>query len=666
MENTLRHAIHFAFGVVLFIGPVAKLEAADAVVGNGLPASCTEAALDTAVAGLNSGGGTMTFNCGGPATIYITSEKFFDSEGVAFVIDGAGLITLSGQDATRIIQHRGGTLSLRNITLQNGRASGAEDFASGGAIRSDRLFGEIVLNLLNVTFRNNESNLTGTPPLPFHPFDYGGAAVFARSGTLSVTNCLFTNNTANNSSGGAIHGRSSTINVSGTTFLTNASNLGGFGGAMYTDGLSPNGGNGTLRVASSTFTGNTAYNIGGAFYNYLHDATEWVTFDTVVFQGNQVVESSGTTFLGNLAQGGAGVVDGGNLVVLGSTFSGNSARSSTGPGSGGGLGLTNNSSISITNSTFSANQAIGVFPNNTNASGGGLVIYGNATPFQIRNSTITLNTAGWTGGGIQSTTSGVLTNTIVANNTAANQFNIARQCSAQLINGGGVIHFPNIIGAQNAQNPYCASGALVVNPNLQPLATNGGYSSTHALLAGSAAINVGSCVPGVTTDQRGVTRPSGACDIGAFEFTATAAPEIVYRLRHAAIGAYLFTIFPSERDSAQASFGYLYEGICCKWYGATAADGRTPLYRLFSASAGEYFFTIYASERDSAVANFGYIYEGVAAYAHPGAAAPAPTEWHRLRFGNKHFYTAYAAERDAAVAIGYIYEGVSAFLPPPS
>ncbi len=143
-------------------------------------------------------------------------------------------------------------------------------------------------------------------------------------------------------------------------------------------------------------------------------------------------------------------------------------------------------------------------------------------------------------------------------------------------------------------------------------------------------------------------------------------PATVYRLRHPSIGAYLFTVYPAERDSAQLQYGYVFEGNCCKWFVSNSADGRVPLYRLFSSNAGEYFFTIYASERDSAVAQFGYVFEGVAAYCHPASTPVAPTPWYRLRFGNKHLYTIYAGERDSAVnQYGYTYEGVSCFLPPP-
>ena len=65
------------------------------------------------------------------------------------------------------------------------------------------------------------------------------------------------------------------------------------------------------------------------------------------------------------------------------------------------------------------------------------------------------------------------------------------------------------------------------NPDLGPLADNGGPTFTHALLAGSPAIDTASddCPPPIT-DQRGVTRPQGpACDIGAYELAAEGEPK---------------------------------------------------------------------------------------------------------------------------------------------
>jgi hypothetical protein len=60
------------------------------------------------------------------------------------------------------------------------------------------------------------------------------------------------------------------------------------------------------------------------------------------------------------------------------------------------------------------------------------------------------------------------------------------------------------------------------DPLIGPLADNGGPTHTHALLAGSPALDAGTCTDHlgstVTHDQRGVARPQAlACDIGAFE-----------------------------------------------------------------------------------------------------------------------------------------------------
>jgi hypothetical protein len=55
-----------------------------------------------------------------------------------------------------------------------------------------------------------------------------------------------------------------------------------------------------------------------------------------------------------------------------------------------------------------------------------------------------------------------------------------------------------------------------INPQLGTLTDNGGNTLTHTLLAGSPAIDNGTCE--FDTDQRGYSRPAGTtCDIGAFE-----------------------------------------------------------------------------------------------------------------------------------------------------
>src|SRR5439155_6274327 len=65
------------------------------------------------------------------------------------------------------------------------------------------------------------------------------------------------------------------------------------------------------------------------------------------------------------------------------------------------------------------------------------------------------------------------------------------------------------------------------DPLLGPLQDNGGATQTHALLAGSPAIDAGDNNGCPGTDQRGIARPVDAnsdgvaiCDIGAFEAPA--------------------------------------------------------------------------------------------------------------------------------------------------
>jgi hypothetical protein len=141
----------------------------------------------------------------------------------------------------------------------------------------------------------------------------------------------------------------------------------------------------------------------------------------------------------------------------------------------------------------------------------------------VTNSTISGNTAFAEIGGIygspNTTATTTLENTIVAKNVQGR----GADCAGTITDGGYNLDSGTTCGFSTTNNSL--SG--VVDPKLGPLADNGGPTKTHALLAGSPAIDKGNSF-GATTDQRGVSRPQGAAsDIGAFESESTVIEDTV-------------------------------------------------------------------------------------------------------------------------------------------
>lgn len=213
-------------------------------------------------------------------------------------------------------------------------------------------------------------------------------------------------------------------------------------------------------------------------------------------------ETTQTGFGGGLYTDG----DGSSLTLTQSTLSGNIAA-------GGGGGIADGGLMRVSDSTISGNRSLADF-------GGGLYVFAN-TDAVLTNVTITGNTAALKGGGIfaeGSPFTGVnhpdLHDSIIAGNTASSE----RDCSGAVSSGGY-----NLLGDgfdcidfTAAHHDLVGTTAVPLDPRLGPLTgNNGGPTPTHALLAGSPAINAGNAC--TAADQRGQTRPAAGCDIGAFE-----------------------------------------------------------------------------------------------------------------------------------------------------
>jgi hypothetical protein len=281
------------------------------VIGSGTPASCTFAALNTAV----SKGGVITFNCGAdPVTIPITATMTLPINKNT-VIDGGNKVTLDGGHAVQILNFPGtdfqvntNGLTLQHLSLINGKTTPKQaiptapapcsqgyDDGEGGALYM--LDGNLLV--VDCIFTGNQAAQLGP--------DTGGGAIYiegskkgavivgstftnnsgANAGAigalfaeLDIYNSLFQNNTAtghdandndasmcsaiNNSqneigsggNGGAIYGDGNSFNITlcGDAVLNNAAGVNAFGGGLFftSDDMM-----GILSITDTTMTGNT-------------------------------------------------------------------------------------------------------------------------------------------------------------------------------------------------------------------------------------------------------------------------------------------------------------------------------------------------------------------------------------------------------------------------
>jgi hypothetical protein len=275
------------------------------VVGTGTPASCTFAALATAV----SAGGTVTFDCGpGLVTIPVTatltpptSNAYANQPPLQIVIDGGGKITLDGQNAVRLLSwvHSGSwrvnqdTLTLQHLRLINGKTSPVDaippcgpdggisnalcstgfDDGEGGAL----YMVDGNLRIIDCTFENNQAALLGP--------DTGGGAIYltATASPSYIAQSTFQGNTASNAGAvgmlwagafvfnslfvgnSAVGTGANDDDASECTCINNGQNevgSGGNGGALYKDGADGV----ALTLCGDQIRGNSATEFGAAVF----------------------------------------------------------------------------------------------------------------------------------------------------------------------------------------------------------------------------------------------------------------------------------------------------------------------------------------------------------------------------------------------------------------
>jgi hypothetical protein len=208
---------------------------ASGVVGNGTPASCTEAAFVAAL----TGGGAISFNCGpNPHTITFTTRRTINT---STSIDGAGKMTLSGGGNTGFFDIGASrTLTLTGLTLTKA------DNASGSLGQAISV-GSGVLVVANSTFSQNAK---------------GTIVGLTFNGIVTITHSSFISNSSNGL-GAAVY-NTGQLFISDSTFIDNAANSGQTGGAIYNNRVANISAQAT--IIRSTFDRNSA-GYGGTISN---------------------------------------------------------------------------------------------------------------------------------------------------------------------------------------------------------------------------------------------------------------------------------------------------------------------------------------------------------------------------------------------------------------
>jgi hypothetical protein len=258
------------------------------VIGNGTPASCTSAAVVQAVAA----GGIIRFSCGRkPVTINMTATAVVPKTRHLVVLDGGGLVTLSGRGKRRILfsDTCAGTWSTDDCVNQP--------------------YPKIVVQ--NLTFTDgfngtHQATCTANAPKCWYGGVDGGGAIYAEGGQFKAVNDRFTGNRCYrfgpDLGGGAIRVLAQYKNR--PVYITSDT----FSGGRCSNGAALSSISVQWTVLNSMFTGNRAVGwganpaasgtpgggSGGAIYN---DGTDYNTLIAgTVMHGNTAREGGGAIF----------------------------------------------------------------------------------------------------------------------------------------------------------------------------------------------------------------------------------------------------------------------------------------------------------------------------------------------------------------------------------
>jgi hypothetical protein len=471
---------------------------------------------------------------------------------------GAKVTTITANQIDRVFEVLGaGNVIFKNLTITGGLATNSGSVGGPAALGGGLLNNGGTVTLDHVVVSGNQARATAGN-------DAQGGGIYTTGGMLIIKASTIDHNTARGGAGAAgiagvagtsvvqvthQHQHHSTVTVShrypyystttntythvhnSTTYNTNVHSYTTSSGGTYT----------TSTRTSHTVPYTTTTQTRQRSTNYTTTRTQHTVPYTTTTRTAQTVRNAGGNGsdgrTGGRGQGGGLYVASGLLTLTNSTFSSNEAIGGAGgnggdagpgnpsgaggnggnggAGEGGGLFIAGGS-VNLFSGTIADNEAL-------NSLGGGAGVAGSGAPVAG------IGMSGQGGGVFVG--AGIFTpiNTLFGGNAALNTAGVpasgnAPDCFGNLTNSSHNLiqdgTGSNLAPAfPDANGNMVGSGAAPVNPLLGPLADNGGQTQTHALFAGSPAIGAGTAVGLPSTDQRDFFRT--APDIGAYAVNAS-------------------------------------------------------------------------------------------------------------------------------------------------
>jgi CSLREA domain-containing protein len=391
---------------------------------------------------------------------------------------GAGATIIDGGGNDRLIDIvESAIVAISDLTLRNGRVAAGDTQGGGAILWNEPVSGKTLVLLLDRVAITGNSAGDG---------DGGGIHIEQEapaSSSVTIKDSVISGNTMDDGDGGGLHLCCANLGVT----ITNTTIADNVAVEPMVDGFNGEGGgihhccaDTTLTIRDSTIRNNVGPAGGGGIFTCCYQSNTQLTVERSTISGNTALGTS--PFRGN----GGGIEGEGRVTLLNSTLSGNRAFRDGG-------GLDNDQEVVVMrNVTFAGNEA---------ARGAGFFERGS---FYEEGITTTLG------------------NTLFVDNFVTGSGADAN-CAAvlnvdPLISEGGNL-------SSDATCPISGTGDQIsVDVTLAPLGDYGGPTQTHALPAGSAAVDAGRDTGCQPVDQRGGPRPidgdddgSPRCDVGAFE-----------------------------------------------------------------------------------------------------------------------------------------------------